>query len=268
MENLSKMILRPFLFTVFILLSHTLHAVQDLIVYKVKGEPYVMVKDSVASIAKGSVLNSETTLVMKRDDELLYLDSKGEIFELHETGQFSTQELQQRMAFKENSTFTQKLFSYVWKELTLAMATRNNKSGVVYRGDALVLMRYPADSLTIYKRNIRFEWESIEGKEKDYFFILKDVTDGNQAIIGTPATSMVLNVDNFLLKDGHDYEWTITETKYPDSKTRYYSFKLGTEEDYKSIVPQIKEISATLKKLGLTKSEIREAICMDFKICY
>ncbi|NND12275.1 MAG: hypothetical protein HKN96_13825 [Flavobacteriaceae bacterium] len=268
MENLPEIIRRHLVLMVIWFIPLGVFSQQEFIVYKVKGEPYLKINDSVQSVTKGSVIDEAATLIMKRDDELHYIDSKGDIYELYETGSFNYQALQKRTAFKENTSFMRNLFSYVWKELTYNMASRNNKSGVVYRGDALVLMRYPADSISIYSNNIRFEWEPIENKEKDYFFILREVNGDTKTVIGTPSTSLALTTDNILLRKGHDYEWTISETKYPDSKTRYYSFKLGTDDDFKTKAADIKQISLTLKKLGFTKAEIREAICQDYKICY
>lgn len=269
MENLSKMIKNLLTILLFFLGSLSVFAQDNFFVYKVDGTPYIEVNDSIKSVTKGSVLTQETLLTMTRDDVVQFINNSGDIFELYKTGTFSYSDLQRIPAHKSSTTLTQKLFAYVWKELTNSLAAHNKKSGVVYRGDAIVLMLHPADSIQIYNNEIRFEWQPIEGKEKDYYFMLRNVETGTITTIGTKDISLSLVVDDYLLKPGNRYEWTVTETKYPNlKKTPFYNFELLSEEEFKSKENDIKSITSSLKDLGYKPLEIREIICQDYKVCY
>ena len=158
----------------------------------------------------------------------------------------------------------------MWKEFTNNIVARRDKSGVVYRGDGIVLMRHPADSIKIYHSEIKFEWDSIKDKTKEYYFILKDLDTDKTTKIGTLATSISLFVDGTILKQGGNYKWAIVETKYPNyNKTVFYNFKVINKSEFETLEKEkIKEISNFLEKLGFSKIEIRKTICQDFKICY
>lgn len=269
MENVFKITRKILALAIFFIGFQYGTAQSDFFVYKVSGEPYIEVNDSIKSVTKGSVLNKDTSLTMNRNDIIHFIDEKGDMYELYSTGKFNHADLQKVPILESNTTFMRKMFSYLWKEFTNTMASRNNKSGVVYRGDEIILMRYPADSITVFSGEVHFEWEPIEGKEKDYYFILRDVESKQLITIATPSTSLGLMVDGNLLQASKTYEWTITETKYPNlKKTPFYSFKLLTQDEFAARQNEIKEISKFLKQIGLSKTEIREAICQDYKICY
>ena len=269
MENLSKITKRLFVFFTFFFIVQNAISQQDFIVYKINGEPSFKLNDSIKSITKGSMIKRNTLVVMNKNDKLHFINDKGEIFELNKAGEFSHNDLQKISAIEDNTTFARKYLSYVWKEMTNNMATRNDKSGVVYRGDAIVLMRYPADSIKIYYSEIKFEWKSIKNKTKEYYFILKDIDTDKTTKIGILTTSISLFVDGAILKQGGNYKWAIVETKYPNyNKTVFYNFKILNKTEFETLGKEIKEISIFLKGLGFSKKEIRKIICQDYKICY
>ncbi len=257
------------LYSLFFVMQHT-SAQQDFLVYNLSGEPYFLKNDSIESITKGSLIDRNTLIVMHMNDKLHYYNDKGEVFELNEKGEYTYRTLKKISAVKDNSTLTGNGFRYLWKELTGNMATRNDKSGVVYRGDDIVLMRHPADSIRIHYSEIKFEWDSIKGKTKDYYLILKDVDTDKTIKIGTLGTSISLFVDGTILKEGGNYKWAIVETKFPnDNKTIFYNFKILTKSEFEALQKnEIKEISNFLVKLGLSKKEIRKNICQDYNICF
>ncbi len=269
MENLFKIKRHLLVFTVFIFVTQYAISQQDFFIYKVKGEPYIEVNDSIKTVTKGSILSSNTFLNMNSDDVVHFIDDKGGMYELLNTGTYSYSDLQKIPAIKDNTSFTRKVYSYVWKEFTNNMPTRSNKSGVVYRGDDEILMSYPADSVSVFGGEIRFGWQPKKNKENGYYFMLRDVETGSIITMGTPATSLSLMVDDNLLKTGKQYEWTITETRFPNLKeTLFYQFRLLTEDEFKAKQGDIKRINSFLKQLGYNKAEIRETRCQDFKICY
>ena len=269
MENLSKITKIFFvLFTFFFVVQDAISQ-QDFFVYKLNGEPYFKVNDSVKSITKGSSISRNTLVVMNKNDKLSFINDKGDIFELSKIGKYSYNDLQKIPAIKDNTTLTRKFGTYLLKELTNNITTRNDKSGVVYRGDDIVLMRYPTDSIKIYYSEIKFEWDSIKDKTKEYFFILKDLDTDKTIKIGTLATSISLFVDGSILKEAGNYKWAITETKYPNyNKTIFYHFKVLNKSEFEALEKEINEISIFLKDLGLSKNEIRTTICQGYKICY
>lgn len=269
MENLFKITRRIFVFLIFFFVVQNGISQQNFFVYKINGAPYISVKDSVKSISKGSVIGKNSLVVMHENDKLLFINDKGEIFELGKKGKFLYRDLKKIPAIEDNTSFARKYLNYVWKEMTNNMATRNDKSGVVYRGDEIVLMRYPADSIKIYYSEIKFKWDSIKDKTKEYYFVLKDVDTDKTIMIGTHDTSITLFVDDVILKQGSNYKWAIVETKYyNDSKTVFYNFKILDKTEFEVFEGEIKEISKFFAKLGLTKKEIRKNICQDYKICY
>ncbi len=268
MENLFKINRCILTIPIFLLVFQHALSQQEFIVHRVKGEPYLEVNDSIKSVTKGSILNDNTFLNMNRDDVVNFVDEKGDMFQLINTGTYSYKDLKEIPALENNTSFMRKVYSYVWKEFTNSMPARNNKSGVVYRGDDNILMRYPVDSASVYGGEIRFEWHPIKNKEKNYYFLLRNTESGNVTTIGTPATSLSIAVDNNLLKSGNQYEWSITETRFPDKKTPFHQFKLLNEDEFKAKQGEIKQINSFLKQLGYNKAEIRETRCQDFKVCY
>lgn len=268
MENLFKINRYLLVLPGFLLVFQLALPQQEFIVHRVKGEPYLEVNDSIKSVTKGSILNANTFLKMNRDDVVNFVDENGDMFQLIKTGTYSYKDLKEIPAVENNSSFLRNSLSYLWKEFTNTMPARNNKSGVVYRGDEIIQILYPKDSSSIIGNEVRFAWKPIKNKEKDYYFMLRDIETGLITTIGTPSTSVSITVDNNLLILGKQYEWTVTETKYPDSNIPFYHFNLLTEKEIKDKQKEIKQIMSFLKQQGYNSIEIREVIFQDFKICY
>jgi len=269
MENLFKIAKVFLLCATFFLTIQDAISQQDFFVYRVKGEPYIEVNDSIKSITRGSKIDKNTMVKMNKNDMIYFINDKGDIFELFSTGEYTYGDLQKIPAITDNTSFTQKLSSYMWKEFTNNIAEKHDKGGVVYRGDDIVLMRHPADSIKIFNSEIKFEWNNIKDKVKEYYFLLKDVDTDQITKIGTHSTSISLFVDGSILKEGSHYKWAITETKYPNyNKTVFYNFTFLSQAQFEALAKEIKEISKFLAKLDFDKKEIREIICQDYKICY
>ena len=269
MENLSQIVKHPLLLFIFCIAFQFGYSQTDYFVHSFQGEPYIEVNDSIKPVKRGTILDSETILTMNRSDVVNFIDSKGYIFELYDTGSFTNNELSMIPARKDVTSFTRKVFSYVWKEFTNDVALRNNKSGVVYRGDIIILKKFPEDDVSIASGEIRFEWDPIENKEKDYYFQIREKGSGNLTTIGTPGLSLSFLLDDVFLVAGREYEWTVTESKFPDlKKTQFFSFKILTDDEFDAMKDDIEELQNFYKKLGLNKAEIRQTLCLDYKICY
>ncbi|WP_431135522.1 hypothetical protein [Psychroserpens mesophilus] len=270
MENLLKVNKSYVLLVVLCLTFQFSFAEKNkLFVYKYEGSPKIEVNDSLKIVKKGTVLDKHTKLIMQREDLVYIVNENGDVFELFQTGTFSYKELLAIKPITTKSSFAKTYFSYVWKEFTNTDVLRRDKSGVVYRGDDIILMRYPADSTKIYNNEIRFEWDRIPNKEKDYYFLLRHKDTKTITTIGTPVNTISLMVDGTLLQQGNDYEWAITETKFPNiNKVPFYSFHILSNDEFKDVKANISLISADLKNMGFTNSEVQTAICEDFKLCF
>ncbi|MFK7782751.1 hypothetical protein [Psychroserpens sp.] len=270
MENIFKINKAFSLLVVLMLTGQFCFAKKNkLFVYKYEGTPNIEVNDSLKVVKKGTLLDKKTKLIMHRDDVVFMVNDSGDVFELIQTGTFSHKELLDLKPITTNSSFAKTYFSYVWKEFTNTDVLRRDKSGVVYRGDDIILMRYPADSTNIYNNEIRFEWDRIPNKEKDYYIIVRNADTKEIVKIGTPVNTISLMIDGTILKQGQSYEWAITETKFPNmNKIPFYTFHIMTNDEFKDIKKNISLISTDLKRMGLTNSEIQDAICQDFKLCF
>ena len=268
MENIFKINRIFVVILISLLVLRVGYSQASFVVHKVIGEPYLQVNDSIKSLTKGSLIDKSAILTMNRDDVVHYINDEGELFKLLDTGSFSYEDLQNIPALQNNPSFLRESFSYLWKELTNTLAVRNKKSGVVYRGEELVVKLNPVDSALIAGNEIRFEWVPKEGKEKDYYFILKDVSSGLTTVIGTPSTKLTLIIDGTLLKYGNQYDWTIAETQLPEKDFPFSSFQIGSKEEIKNSMQKIKQIYSFLSKNGYSKDEIRNISCQEFKICF
>ena len=261
--------IRGFILLIFLAVGIPLLAQNNFFVHKYEGVPYVIENDSVKSMTIGLNINKRSKLVINDNESLYYINEAGEVFNLNEAGEYNYRQLSKIKPQENNSSYVKKMFQHIWKEFTNRANKRKNNTGVVYRGDGITLMKHPADSIKIYYSEIKFEWDSINDKTKEYFFILKDIDSDKTIKIGTPATSVSLFVDGSFLKDGGNYKWAITETKYPyDNKIVFYNFKLLNKSEFEDLEKEVKEISKFLKELGFSIKEIRKTLCQDYKICY
>lgn len=270
MENLFK-VKKAYVLLVFLFLTFQFCFAKKnkLFVYKYEGSPKIEVNDSIIIVKKGTLLDENTKLIMQREDVIYMVNDKGDVFELFQTGTFTHKELLAIKPMTTNSSFAKTYFSFVWKEFTNTDVLRRDKSGVVYRGDDIILMRNPADDIRIYNNEIRFEWDRIPNKEKDYYFVIRNKETKTITTIGTPANTLSIMIDGTILQQGQSYEWSITETRFPNmSKIPFYSFQILSNEEFKDVKNNISLISTDLKNMGFTNSEIQIAICEDFKLCY
>jgi len=270
MENLLK-VKRSYVLLIFLFLTFQFCFAKKnkLFVYKYEGSPKIEVNDSIKIVKKGTLLDKNTKLIMHREDVIYMVNDNGDVFKLFQTGTFKHNELLALKPIATNSYFAKTFSLYIWKEITNTSVVRRDKSGVVYRGDDIVLMRYPADSIKVYSNEIRFEWNTIPNKEKDYYFVLRNKETKAITTIGTPVNTISLMIDGTLLQQGHDYEWAITETRFPNmDKTTFYSFHILSKDEFKNVKKDIALISTDLKNMGFTRSEIKAVICQDYKICY
>lgn len=250
---------------VFSVLS--INAQNNFFVYKIEGSPILKVNDTIKSINKGTKITKKSSIKLNVNDELHLINELGELFKITEIKNYLFSDIQDLTPVKDESSFTKKYFTYVWKQFTNNTG-KNIKTGVVYRTDNITLMLQPADSIKIYFPEVKFSWN----KEKDgkpLYFMLKDKFSNQLTKIGTNDTSITLFIDNLLLKRGNSYEWTVTETKYPNfEKITFYSFELLDSKKFKALQEELSELTKDLKKLGYNDTEIKTMLCEDYKVCF
>lgn len=269
MENLHKIKTKAFTFIIIIGCYFVSHSQNEFFVYLLKGEPYIEQNDSIKPIYKGSILSKGAKLIINKKDVVHYIDDKGELYKVSKSGKYKFKDLKKIDTKKNSSSFSKTYLTYLWKQFTNEIANKKNKSGVVYRGDDILLMQTPVDNAKVYASEIRFKWKAVLNKTKNYYFFLKDVETGTVTKFGTPTNELTLFIDNTILKQGKSYQWTITETKYLDlNKAEFYNFKLINTSEFQAFEPKIKELTTFLKSLNLSKKEIKATICEDYKIYY
>ena len=260
MENLCKIIKTSLSIVVFVF-ALNLFSQDNFYVNKFEGIPYLEVNDSLKSITKGMVIQKTALLTLNDTDSVHFINKEGNEYVLDEAGSYSYSNLLEVPSVETKSAFAKTYLIHIWKQFTNDVVDTRSRSGVTYRGDDALLMLYPADNAKVFSSEVNFKWNKIEGKEKNYYLILKDINTNKTTIVGTPATSLTLLIDETFLKLGNTYEWAITETKYPNlKKTTFHSFNLLTETEFKSIITY-------LKQEGLSRSEIRTTLCKVYKIC-
>jgi hypothetical protein len=268
MENICK-IVKVNLFFLVVFLSLNVSAQSDFYVNTFEGIPYLEVNDSIKPITKGFPINKNGVLTLNDDDVVHFINEEGKEHVINNPGKYPYSKLLEVPAIESSSSFATTYISYVWKKFRNNGIDPRSRSGYVVRGDDVLLMQYPVDSAKVFGAEVSFKWFEIKDKEKNYYLVLKDSETDKMTIIGTPATSLELLVDENVLKAGHQYEWAITETKYPTKdKTTFYSFSLMKDTDLKAINVEIKTIISYLKQQGLNRSDIQKALCEAYKICY
>lgn len=251
----------------FILLFFYVHggsAQDNLMVFKVEGRPVLKVDNTTKSLSKGSPIVTNSIVSVKANDHLLLINDAGNCFEIKKSGDYSYAQIKRIPAAADNSSFTQKYLSYVWNQFA-KNTTTTSKTGVVYRNDNLILLQ-PSDSVKIYFPEIKFAWKL--DSEENYFF-LKEMETDKLVKFGVMGKNLTLFVDDHLLKKGNMYQWAVSETKFPDMDAlTFYNFSLLSNEEFKSLEPDIELFKKDLQALGFNASEIKIMLCNDYKICY
>ena len=267
MENICK-IKRACLSILIFAFTLNLFSQDQFYVNKFEGIPYLEINDSIKPITRGMLIKKEALLTLNNNDVVHFINKEGNEYILDEIGSYSHSKLLEVPVIEATKPYMKTFLSYTWRKFTNRVVDNRSRSGVVFRGDEALLMLYPVDSAKVIGAEVSFKWNKKEGKEKNYYLILKDINTNKTTILGTPATSLTILVNDSLLKADHSYEWAITENKYQSlKKTTFYSFHLMTEAEFKSLNKDIKPIIAYLKQEGLSRSEIRTTLCEVYKIC-
>lgn len=232
-------------------------------VFKKSGSPFF---SSEKEVERGSYFQNGDTLKLANNDYVMLVNQKGELFELETPNIYTLLEVSNFKLKMEYTSFTKKYFSYIWQQFTNKRKSKQ-EAGVVYREERNVQQLIPIDSAKVYMQEVWFSWKNNTDKELMYFF-LKDVETGHMTKIGTFSDSLLLQLDNYLLKPGKEYEWSVAISSFPNlNNLKFSRLTVLNKEEYQKIAEEVAILVKSFKLLGFTETEIQQAICESYKFC-
>ncbi|MBU2938381.1 hypothetical protein KO494_02400 [Lacinutrix sp. C3R15] len=251
------------------LISFISYSQETYCVFKSVGNPLL---NSTKSIKKGSVLKTNDILNLKTNDTLLIVDNKGNLYQLPNKDsnkkEYAIKEISNYKTTKEVSSFSKKYLSYVWNQFSKKDNTKEH-TGVVYRSNLDTLMLNPTDSINIYLPEIEFSWTPNNNNEPTYFLLQEKGDYDYINKIGVTGNNLVLFVDKKVLVPGKEYLWAISNSKYPNlNAIEFHNFKLLDKNTFNVEKSKLEHLITDLKNLGLSKQEIKNILCKDYKLCY
>ncbi|MDO6597763.1 hypothetical protein Q4512_12630 [Oceanihabitans sp. 2_MG-2023] len=266
---MEKLLFSKLILLFISLISFVGYSQESYFVFKSVGNPLL---NSVTKVKKGNKLKTDDIIQLKPNDSLLIVDDKGNLFQLPNNNSSKTEypitEINDYKATTDVSSFSKKYLSYVWNQFSKKGDTKEH-TGVVYRSSLDSLMLNPVDSIKIYRPEIEFSWIP-ESTGKPMYFLLQEKGDYDYVHkIGVTGNHLALFVDKKLLVPGKEYLWAISNTKYPNLNTiDFYSFTILDKDTFEVEKSNLQDLISDLKKLGLSKLEIKTILCKDYKLCY
>lgn len=232
-------------------------------IYKKTGEPLF---SSDKKAIRGVYFETLDTLRLSDDEKVTLVNQTGEIFALSGPNAYVFQDISKNKVQLNQTSFTRKYFTYVWTQFTNRRKSKQ-EAGVVYREDRTIIKHFPVDSAKLYQPSIFFRWEN--NSEADLVYLFLKQRDGHHITkIGTASDSMLLYVDNNLLKKGRQYEWAISLEPFPSLKDiKYNTLTLLDDETFQELKKEMDVLIKTFTLLGYPEAKIKEAICADYKFC-
>lgn len=233
---------------------------------------YVFKKDGKPSAAgakileRGSPFLESDTLYLQEKDYVLFVNEIGELFEIDKPNIYAFSAIADYKKILETDSFTEKYFAYVWKQFTNKLK-KKQEAGVVYREERKVELLAPMDSVKFYNPEVRFEWKNTTDVDQLYFFF-KDLETGHLTKIGVTGTTLILNIDQYLLKPGQAYDWSVSALKFPNlNELKFNRLNILSKTDYEQLEKEMAALIKAFTYLGFSEAEIQEAICLDYKFC-
>lgn len=232
-------------------------------VFKKSGNPLV---NGISPLEKGSELGVKDTLRLNNNDYVLLVNEFGSLFEIKTPNTYPNLLVKNFEIRNTEQSFTKKYFAYVWKEFTNQNKIKK-EAGVVYREDLGTILLSPKDSVKTHAPQILFSWQNRQKAESNYFF-LKEVKTNQITKIGLTGTSILLYLDNMLLKPEHKYQWSVTSNPFPDlTKLQYNLLDIVSKKEYEDLKKDMDVLIKYLQLLGFTQDGIQEALCIGYKYC-
>lgn len=232
-------------------------------VFKKQGKPAL---NTTKLLERGSLFSESDTLFMAAKDYVLLVNELGELFEINKPNKYAFSAVIDYQRKLEADSFTKKYFTYVWKQFTNQLK-RKQEAGVVYREERNIQLVSPIDSLRLFSPEVRFKWQN-NTDSKEVFFFLRNLNTNHLTKIGLTGNTVLLNLDNLVLKPGETYEWSVATEAFPNlNKLKFNRLKLLTKVDYDKFKQEINTLIKAFTLLGFSEAEIKLAICLDYKFC-
>lgn len=260
MEKLYS--LKKIMFLIGFLYSIQIASQTQLCVIEINGNPHVQLKQDYKTIGKGFVYKPEQTIQLETNEAIKFIDDSGDIYELLAPGSYDFNSIIKHKINTQKASVTKKYFSYLYKKMINDFETNSN-AGVVYRSDELGFLLEPQNESQIIKDSISFLWTNDE--HKLVTFKLTNEKTNTSILIKTNASSMVLNVDENILKKGTTYSWNIVEAK---DQNKPHVFLVLDKNKTTELSKKIEVFKKELLELGFNKEKMNNLIADHFKIQY
>lgn len=232
-------------------------------VYKKEGKP---VLNTIKNLERGGLFSESDTLFMAAQDYVLLVNESGELFEINKPNKYAYSAIVDYKRKFESNSFSKKYFTYVWKQFTNQLK-RKQQAGVVYREERNIELVSPVDSLRLFSPEVRFTWQN-RTDSTEVFFFLRNLNTKHLAKIGLKGNTMVLNLDNFILKSDETYEWSLATEPFPNlNELKFNRLDLLSKAKYEKLKTDMNAIVKVFTILGYSESDVKKAICQDYKLC-
>lgn len=254
---------KPVVLLLFCLSCQMTVAQDGYYVFKKLGSPAV---NTTQVLQKGSQLLESDTLYLGKEDYVLLFNKLGELFEISRPNRYAFSAIVDYRRQLEEDNFTQKYFTYVWKQFTNRIK-RKQESGVVYREERDIKLITPVDSVRMFAPELRFTWQNHSDAE-ELFFFLRDLKTDHITKIGLTGEQLILHLDQVLLKSGQSYEWSASPESFPNlNELKFHRLTLLTPKEFEQLEKEMNALIRAFTLLGFDEAEIQEAICQDYKFC-
>lgn len=241
-----------------------LYAQDSLCVYKTKTGILLNDNGNKRPLNKGDYLNTNSIIYITTLSEVMLINSEGEAFNIKNAGTYSYKNILKNKALDDQKSLTSKYFKLIWDEL---LNKNSNKTviGGVFRGD--ILMESPRDSVKVASSRITFRWKSVTDASL-YFIIIrgKDSETVNKFAIN--GNKFALYKDNPIFSDDIEFKWSVSTSEFPSLKNiPSFTFTLIDRSEYEALKSNYGDLIKDLKAVGLTTTEIEDALCETYGIC-
>lgn len=248
---------------VLIVISSVVTAQDDYFVFQISGKPML---NSQHPVKRGEVFRNLDTYILKRKDTVFLINRSGELFELNKPTSYTYNSISKYRKRFDSKSLSALYFTYVWKQFSNQKENRQ-RPGVVYREDRNIRLSEPMDSIKLNVPEIEFVWKNNTDVATVYFH-LQDIESNHITKIGTNSSTIILYLDNVILKSERKYKWAVTTKAFPDfSKVKFHAFELLAKEEYAKLQAKMEALTTALKLLGFSSEDIARAICLDYKYC-
>lgn len=241
-----------------------LHAQDSLCVYKTK--PGILLNDNgnKRPLSKGDYISAKSSIYMSSASEVMLINSQGEAFNIKNAGTYSYKNILKYKALDEQKSLTSKYFKLIWDEL---LKRNSNKTiiGGVFRGD--VLIESPMDSTKSASSKITFRWKT-EADASQYFIFIRAKNSETVYKFATNGNEFIVYKDNPIFSDNIEFEWSVSTSEFPSLKNiPFFTFTLIDRSEYEALKSSYSDLIKDLKAVGLTSTEIEDALCETYGIC-